>query len=112
MEIQKNGNACGEFAHGSEGDNQGHEQAGLYIVDLAELPVNTLLDNQALAEVFSVSTRTLRRMVGRGEIPRGIRLGGRSMWIAGTLVEYLKAEAERQAAQARRLAANLSIVRR
>jgi predicted DNA-binding transcriptional regulator AlpA len=111
MKKVKNGNACAKLVHESDCGNQGHDQEGLYIVDLAELPANTLLDNQALAEVFSVSTRTLRRMVGRGEIPRGIRLGGRSMWIAGTLVEYLKAEAERQAAQARRLAANMSCVR-
>ena len=112
MEQKTNTDACPNLGHENNGDNNiGRGQEGLYIVGLAELPAGAMVDSQALAEVLTVSTRTLRRMVGRGEIPRGIRLGGRSLWVAGKLVEYFNSEAERQATEARRVAKDVSIGR-
>jgi hypothetical protein len=61
---------------------------------LADLPHDTLLDSGALAELFGLSPRTLRRMVSRYELPPGIYVGGRKLWIAGKVLEYLVERAE------------------
>ncbi len=79
------------------GDGKGTD---MLTTDLATLPSGTLLDERALARCLQVSPRTLRRMVVRGELPPGIRLGGRTVWIAGRVLEHLNARAERIARQA------------
>jgi predicted DNA-binding transcriptional regulator AlpA len=61
------------------------------------LQADDLMDSVELSRFLSVSTRTLRRMVSRGELPNGMKLGGRRVWIAGKVLTYLNEEAERQA---------------
>jgi predicted DNA-binding transcriptional regulator AlpA len=73
-----------------------------FLMGLAGLPTNTLLGEKALAAVLDVSTRTLHRMVVRGQMPQGVKLGGRRVWMAGKVIEYLSAEAERLAMEARK----------
>lgn len=73
------------------------------LMGLAGLPPNALLGEKALAAVLDVSIRTLHRMVVRGQMPQGVKLGGRRVWMAGKVIEYLAAEAERLAMEARRL---------
>ena len=62
--------------------------------DLARLPREALLDQRSLAEALRVSPRTLRRMVTRFEVPPGVKLGARRIWIAGKVLEYLERRAE------------------
>ena len=81
---------------------------GLRITGLAEVPAKTLLDETALAKVLQVSKRTVRRMVGRFELPPPIKLRGRSMWFAGKVLDYLEARAERLARDAEKAAIKLS----
>ena len=80
-------------------------ETGLTLTTLAELPAGTLLDETALASALCVSTRTVRRMVDRCEIPAGVRLGARKVWFAERVLAYLQERADREAAEARKAAA-------
>jgi predicted DNA-binding transcriptional regulator AlpA len=79
------------------------KEQGFLMMGLAGLPSNALLGEKALAAVLDVSTRTLHRMVVRGQMPQGVKLGGRRVWMVGKIIEYLAAEAERLAMEARKL---------
>jgi hypothetical protein len=72
---------------------------------LAELPDRTLLDENALAAALNVTSRTVRRMVNRCELPPGIPFAGRSTWIAGKVLAHIEANAEKAARDADRRAA-------
>ena len=58
------------------------------ITALAELPQKALLDESAMAKVFSVTPRTIRRMVQRFELPPPIPFAGRSIWLAGRVLAF------------------------
>ena len=62
--------------------------------DLAKLPREALLDQRSLAGALHVAPRTLRRMVIRFEIPPGIKVGARKIWLAGKVIEYLERRAQ------------------
>lgn len=68
---------------------------GVLIDGLAKLPEKSILDEGCLAGVLKISTRTLRRMVARAELPPPIALGGRSIWLSDRLLCYLNSAAER-----------------
>jgi len=70
-------------------------QHGLLIETLALLPPMAIIDEARLAEEFGVTSRTIRRMVSRFELPPPISLAGRSVWIAGRVLNHLDAAAER-----------------
>jgi hypothetical protein len=81
-----------------------HEaENGLCTSKLAVLPAATILDARALADCLAVSPRTLRRMVGRGQMAPGVKLGGRRVWMAGKVIEFLTDEADRLMASTKRL---------
>lgn len=86
---------------------QGDEERRVQLTGLAELPCNTLLGESALASLLHVSTRTLTRMILRGQLPQGVKLGGKRMWIAGKVIDYLALESDRLAGEARRLSVRL-----
>lgn len=66
---------------------------GIY-AGLVEIPREALLDEKALADVFDVCTRTVKRMVTRYELPPPIQFGGKSMWIAGRVLSWFDSQAE------------------
>ena len=74
------------------------------ITRLAELPHKALLDEYGLADELGVTTRTIRRMVGRYEIPPGFILNGKRVWMAGIVLDFLSARAEREVQVAERRA--------
>ena len=77
----------------------GAEGSGVFTA-LAALPVDSLIDQRALADAFRVCERTLRRMVRAGQLPPPVALGARRVWIAGRVRDWLAgraAEAERRA---------------
>lgn len=77
------------------------------LTELAMLPENALLTEDALAKAFGVVARTIRRMVTRRELPPPIPVGGRSVWFAGRVLAWLAAEAERREREAERHAAKI-----
>jgi hypothetical protein len=85
-------------------DDPGVVQAGQFMRGLADVPPGTLLDEQALATSLHLSPRTVRRLVGRGQLPPGVKLGGRRIWVAGRVIDFVMAEADRLAAATRRVA--------
>ena len=80
---------------------------GLVIQELAELPPQTLIDEAGLAATLRVTTRTIRNMVSRFELPQPITLAGRSTWLAGRILDYLDRAAERAEREAIMLAKKL-----
>ena len=70
------------------------KKAPLVSIELAQCPAEAVLDQPALAAMLAVSPRTLRRMITRFEIPPGVKLGGRRVWLAGKVRDYLGARAD------------------
>lgn len=66
---------------------------------LAELPGKAVLTQQALAEILGVTTRTIRRMVARFELPPGVKVGRDLTWFAGDILAWWekRAATKRQA---------------
>ncbi len=97
---------CAESGTPDAGSEAGPlpDAPGILIAALAELPEKAILDEARLAHLFHVSPRTVRRMVGRFELPPPVSLGGRSVWMAGRIVEHIDAAAERKQRVAERQA--------
>jgi len=64
-------------------------QPGLLIEGLAHLHAAAIIDEQTLAGILRVNRRTIRRMVDRGELPAAFKLGRRTTWLAGRIVQHL-----------------------
>ena len=79
--------------------------SGTLIDGLSQLSPKDMLDEKRLAHVLHVSTRTIRRMVERDEIPPPMPTGNRSFWIVGNLTAYFEARAETLAKERQRHAA-------
>ncbi len=75
---------------------------------LARLPRQALVDESAMARGLGVVPRTVRRMVARHELPPSLgKMGGRSVWIAGRVLDHLETRAEQAEKKAERAAARL-----
>ena len=70
------------------------------IAGLADLSPKTLLNEHAMASIFAVSQRTIRRMVVRFELPPPVALAGRSTWVAERVLDHIEARAEKAARKA------------
>jgi len=80
------------------------------ITALGDLPPDTLLTKQGLAEIFGLCTDSIRRAVERGELPPPTQVCGKSRWTVKSitnhidaLLEAAKEEAEAEAARLGRL---------
>ena len=82
---------------------------GRVITGLAEMPENALLDETALARVFNVTPRTIRRMVSRFELPPPIRMAGHSTWISGGVMAHLNERAAQAARKAMQTALRIGL---
>ena len=67
------------------------EGPGMLVRSLAALPVRSILDEAKLAHLLGVTTRTVRRMVGRFELPTPVSLGVKSVWMDGRVLEDIEA---------------------
>ena len=72
------------------------------ITGLAELPREAILDEAALANVFGVVTRTIKRMVDRYELPPPILLASKRCWKVGAVLDWINASIERTEKDAKR----------
>ncbi|MGQ9592297.1 MAG: helix-turn-helix transcriptional regulator [Planctomycetota bacterium] len=79
----------------------------LITTELAQYPEDTILDERALASTLGASPRTVRRMVARVELPEGFRLGGRTVWLVGTVRKYLEERARNAASRSAEIDASL-----
>ena len=86
-----------------------HGVLGLCLTMLGTYPANTMVDERALAECLATSPRTVRRMVHCGQIPQGIKLGCRRMWITGKVLEFLLERADTLAADAKQVARRMRV---
>lgn len=59
------------------------------ITRLAELPRDAILDEVALAHIFGVVCRTVRRMELRHELPPSIKLRTKRCWKAGAVLDWI-----------------------
>lgn len=80
------------------------ESTGTIIDTLARMEPRTIINQIALAHALGVSTRTLRRLVARNELPPGVRLGARRVWLAGDVLGHLQHRTEKAAREAERTA--------
>jgi len=87
----------------------GPDTAARGILDtLARLPANTIVDEHGLARALNISTRSVPRWVAKGHLPAGAKLGSKTVWMAGQVLQHLasrleqatKAAERRKAAQA------------
>lgn len=72
------------------------------ITRLAELPRDTILDIAAMAAVFMVVPRTIRRMERRYELPPSIKLRAKRCWKAGAVLDWIDAAFDRKEKEAKR----------
>ncbi len=70
------------------------------LITLDRFPDDRILTKIELAEALCCSPRTLNRMVEKFEIPPGIILGGRCVWIVGKVKLWLASSASRREAEA------------
>lgn len=77
------------------------------ITGLAELPRDAILDELALAKVFWVVPRTIKRMVARYELPPPILLASKRCWKVGAILDWLNDFIERKEKDAKRQAQRL-----
>ena len=62
-------------------------------------PIEYCLTSAQVAEILEVSTRTLHRMVDRGEFPAPFKVGRQSRWLPQTVRDHLvnaQTEAEKR----------------
>jgi predicted DNA-binding transcriptional regulator AlpA len=57
---------------------------------LSELPDATLITPKALARALGRSESSVKRAVGRGELPPPVRVAGASRWTVGTIVRHVE----------------------
>lgn len=69
---------------------------------LGDLPPDTLLTKQGLAEIFGLCTDSIRRAVERGELPPATQVCGKARWTVKSITNHIDAllEAAKQEAEA------------
>jgi excisionase family DNA binding protein len=55
-----------------------------------ERTVEEQIDQHELAEYLGVSTRTVRTLIKRGELPPPIRIGRKQIWLKGKFMRWLE----------------------
>jgi hypothetical protein len=83
-----------------ENEEMADPLTGLVLDGFALLPEKALVDDKALGIALGRGDRSIRRMVERGELPPGISIGGRTLWIVGRVIRHLHAMAEREETKA------------
>ena len=79
---------------------KGNATVNAALITLDRFPDDRILTKTELAEALCCSPRTLNRMVEKFEIPPGIILGGRCVWIVGKVKLWIASSASRREAEA------------
>jgi hypothetical protein len=83
-------------------------QANGVIAALAEMPGETLIDEAGLARIFGRCSKSVKRAVARAELPRPVRLFGKSTWTARAVLDHLNQRLEAAKRDAERLEKRIS----
>jgi hypothetical protein len=87
-----------------EAEGSASEEMTGIVAELGSLGPGAVLTEEGLARLFSRHRASVKRAVGRGELPPPCRLFGGNVWTAGALVSHF----ERRQEDAARESAELS----
>ena len=79
--------------------------------ELGELPPGAILQEQALAGMFQRDPVSIKRAVGRGELPVPVRMFGKPTWTAGAILAHIEARLETAKEEAAKDAARIAKLR-
>jgi hypothetical protein len=92
-----------------ETDRQEGTNSNLGIIrQLGDLPADTVLSEEALAEMFSRHRVSIKRAVERGELPPSVRLFGEPVWTVQTLRDHMNRRLEAAKKEAEQLQRRIS----
>ncbi|MBU48724.1 MAG: hypothetical protein CL920_08515 [Deltaproteobacteria bacterium] len=72
------------------------------IAELGSWPPSTIITEEYVANLFKRCPTSIKRAVGRGELPPPTRLMGKPTWTVGTIVRHIEARLEESAKDAER----------
>lgn len=75
---------------------------GMEAKKLSDFADDDLIDQLELAQCFGCTDRTVRAMTARGELPPGIRVAGKTRWLAGNVRAWIAQRAHQREEEARR----------
>lgn len=84
-------------------DTGAEESTGLPLARLDALGMNTIIDETEVAKLFGRCRKSVKRSVGRGELPQPVRTFGQDTWLVGCIAEHMKARLAAAARDAERL---------
>ena len=70
--------------------------------ELGALPQGALITERGLAGLLGRAKRSVRRAVGRGELPPPVRILGELRWTVGTILRHIEKRLENAAQEAER----------
>jgi len=88
--------------HGAQGPahcSDDFEERGV-VTKLGELPTGSVITEDGLAGILGRHTCSIKRAIKRGEFPPPVRLLGKPVWTAGSILQHLE-ERLRHAAEDR-----------
>lgn len=65
-------------------------------IKLSDFREDELVDQLELAACFGCTDRTIRAMAARGELPPGIRVAGKTRWLAGNVRAWIQDRVQRR----------------
>ena len=83
-------------------------EAGMMIDELAQLHERTIINQGQLARILGFNPRTISRLVDRGELPPGVKLGNHEVWLAGRVLDHLQTRVDARARAAERKQAKIA----
>lgn len=78
------------------------------IAELGDLRSGAIITEVGLAALFGRHVVSVKRAVGRGELPPPCKLFGTNVWTAGSLVRYIEGRLSQAATEAERDAKRLA----
>jgi hypothetical protein len=91
----------------SMSDHTKTDHAGI-IAALAELPAEAIIDEAGLARIFKRHPVSIKRAIGRGELPPGVRMFGKQTWTARAVLDHLSQRLEAAKKETQRLQRRIS----
>jgi len=76
---------------------------GIYL-ELGKLPPSTVITEDGLAGIMGkICRESIKRAVGRGELPQPVKIMGKNVWTVGAIVKHLEDRLESEARKVARL---------
>lgn len=57
---------------------------------LGRLEAGSIISERQLAQMFGRCAETVKRAIGRGELPKPVRLLGENCWTVGTILAHIE----------------------